>query len=152
MKKIAEEKKINNCMFLGFLRFEDMVGLLRQSDIGLNCYVSRSKVSFPNKVFDYMAARLPIVNSIQGELEKLLKSENTGIQYEGGNAESLKNAILELYHNPKKRKEMGENARRLVEERFDKNKTYPQWVSFLEDVACNEKELNWQLSTMENRQ
>jgi glycosyltransferase involved in cell wall biosynthesis len=139
MQQIAAEKKLSNCMFLGFLRFEDMVGLLRQSDIGLHCIVAKSKTSLPNKVFDYMAARLPIVNSVQGELEKLLKSENFGIQYEGGDAESLKNAILELYHNPGKRKEMGENARRLTEERFDKNKTYPQLVGFLEDVVCNEK-------------
>ena len=139
MKKIAAEKKLNNCLFLGFLRFEDMVGLLRQSDIGLHCIVTGSKIAFPNKVFDYMAARLPIVNSVQGELEELLKSENTGIQYEGGNAESLKNAILELYRNPEKRKEMGANARRLAEERFDKNKTYPQLAGFLEDVACHEK-------------
>lgn len=138
MKNIAEKKKLTNCKFLGFLKFEDMVKLLRQSDIGLHCIVASSKTSLPNKVFDYMAAELPIVNSVQGELEELLKSEEVGIQYEAGNADSLKDAILELYNNSERRKQMGKNARRLVEERFDKNKEYPKIEEFLKEVVKHE--------------
>ncbi|NQS88299.1 glycosyltransferase family 4 protein, partial [Patescibacteria group bacterium] len=137
MKKIAQNKKLTNCKFLGFVKFENLVELLKNSDVGLNAFVKSGKNSFPNKVFDYMAAGLPIINSIQGELEQLLKLKNIGIQYEAGNAESLKDAILELYNNPKMRKEMGKNARKLVEEKFDKNKTYPKVEKFLQGlVGC----------------
>jgi glycosyltransferase involved in cell wall biosynthesis len=138
MKNIAEKKKLTNCKFLGFLKFEDMVGLLRQSDIGLNTFAKNTKNAFPNKVFDYMATGLPIINSIQSELEELLKSEKVGIQYEAENAVSLEDAILELYDNPERRRQMGENARRLVEERFDKNKEYPKIEEFLREVVKHE--------------
>lgn len=135
IKNIARDKNLINCRFLGFLKFEKMVELLSFSDIGLNAVAQKSSIAFPNKVFDYMAGGLPIINSIQGELEELLKSENIGIQYEAGNAVSLRNAILELYDNPGRRKEMGKNARRMVEERFDKNKEYPKIEEFLRDVV-----------------
>ena len=131
LQKIKERDRIENVVFTGFLDIEKWAALLRQSDVGLTPYIADTKQSLPNKPFDYMAFGLPIINSLKGELEELIKSQNIGIQYEAGNDDSLKNAILELYNNPRRRKQMGDNARRLVEERFDKNKRYPEIEKFL---------------------
>lgn len=70
-----------------------------------------------------MALGLRIINCLKGECEDLLKPDCIGIQHEVGNAHSLKEATLDSYFNPQKRELMGNNARRLAEERFDKNKT-----------------------------
>jgi len=135
LKKAAEDKKLANCEFLGLLEYDELVGLLRQSDIGLNVFVKNAKNAFPNKIFDYMAAGLAIINSIPGELEKIIKDNAAGLQYNAGDAESLKDAILKLHEKPQKCKEMGQTARRLVEEKFDKNKQYLKYVKFLEEIA-----------------
>jgi len=135
MKQIAAENNLTNCEFTGWLNFEAMISLLKQSDVGLNAIVYKSKISFPNKVFDYMAAGMPIINSISGEFESLLNSENIGLQYIAENQDSLKRAILYLYNHPEERKIMGSKARKLVEEKFDRNKTYLKFERFLTNLA-----------------
>ena len=134
IKKLAERYKLVNCKFLGWFSFKDMISLLKKADVGLNTIVAKSKTTFPNKLFDYMAAKLPIINSVGGEFKNLLESENIGRQYIAGNPDSLKEAILYLYNQPKKCKIMGENARKLVEREFDRNKIYPRFEKFLKEV------------------
>ena len=111
LKEIKRSNRIENVIFTGFLNIKNLIALLKQSDVGLNTYIGRATQTLPNKIFDYMALGLPIISSLKGEFENLLKSENIGIQYEAGNAHSLKEAILELYCNPQKREFMGRNAR-----------------------------------------
>jgi len=134
MKKIALENNLKNCEFTGWLDIDALVSLLKQSDVGLNTIVYKSKISFPNKVFDYMAAGVPIINSIRGEFENLITSENIGLQYFSQNDDSLRKAILHLYNYPEERKIMGINARKLVVDKFDRNKTYLGFVKFLRDL------------------
>lgn len=133
--KMAKRKNLSNCQFLGLLAYARLVGLLRQSDIGLNTFVANAKNSFPNKVFDYMAAGLALVNSIEGELEGLIRDRNIGLQYRAGDPHSLSETVLELHRNPHRCGAMGENARRLVEQRFDRNKEYPKYEQFISEVA-----------------
>ena len=83
---------------------------------------------------------MPIINSVKGELEDLVKIENIGLLYEAGNAGSLAKAIVELYNNPQERLVMGQRAWRLAEERFDMNKEYPRFERFL--IELGRRELN----------
>ena len=108
---------------------------MRQSDVGLDTYVKEARQALTNRLFDHMALGLPIINSLKGECEDLLEIECIGIQYEAGNAHSLKEAMSQLYFNPQKHELMGNNARTWAEERFDKNKTYPEIEKFLQDVV-----------------
>ena len=103
---------------------------MRQSDVGLDTYVREARQALPNRLFDHMALGLPIINSLKGEWEDLLEIECIGIQYEAETAHSLKEAMSQLYFNPQKHELMGNNARRWAEERFDKNKTYPEIEEF----------------------
>lgn len=135
IKKIATSNKLTNCMLTDWLNFENMIYLLKQSDVGFNTIISKSKTSLPNKLFDYMAAKLPIINSVRGELEDLLKSKNIGVQYTAGDVDSLREAILYLYNHSRECKIMGENARELCEEHFDRNKIYPEIENFLKKVV-----------------
>ncbi len=54
--------------------------------------------------------------------------------YQSGNPESLVKAIDILLNDDEKRKKMAGNARRLVEEHYDRNKTYPSIIPFFEKV------------------
>jgi len=135
LKKKVLEKNIHNIVFTGMLNYQDLVHLLGLSAVGLNAYAPDAPQTFPNKVFDYFAASLPVINSIPGELQRLLEENQAGFQYEAGNARSLVHAIEAMLKDKEKRKEMGRNARKLVEERFDRNKEYLKIEKFFENLV-----------------
>ncbi|MBI4282127.1 MAG: glycosyltransferase family 4 protein [Chloroflexi bacterium] len=135
MRNHAQKKGLANVTFTGLLSYHQLTHLLTQCDVGINAIVAASRTSLPNKPFHYMAAALPIINSVKGELEELIKDEQVGLQYAAGSAESLAEAILTLHDNPQGRLLMGQRARKLAEERFDMNKEYPKLVGFLESFA-----------------
>jgi len=67
-------------------------------------------------------------------LREILAQRDAGLWYQSGNPESLVKAISILLVDEEKRKKMAGNARRLVEERYDRNKTYPSIIPFFEKV------------------
>ena len=134
MRNHAGKKELANVIFTGLLDYHQLVHLLDQCDIGLNAFAAGAKNALPNKLFDYLATGLPIINSVKGELESLIKREHIGLQYEAEDAESLAKAIVGLHHNPQERWIMGQRARKLAEERFDMNKEYPKFESFIHEV------------------
>jgi glycosyltransferase involved in cell wall biosynthesis len=138
LKKKASKKNIYNVIFTGMLGYCELVHLLNLSDAGLNAYISDAPQTFPNKIFDYFAAGLPVINSIQGELQILLREERAGLQYEAGNPESLAMAIDMIINDRDAREEMGRNGRRLVETRFDRNKEYLKVERFLENLFAKD--------------
>ena len=135
LKAYAGDRQLSNVVFTGLLDYHHLVLLLRQSDVGMSTYAAGHDDAFPNKVFDYLAAGLPIVNSAEGELGCLVRTEHIGKQYQAGNAESLARAVAELCDKPSERLEMGRKARRLAEERFDVNKEYPKLEEFLMETV-----------------
>ncbi len=134
IKEVAKSENLNNICFTGFLKADELKGILVKCEIGLNTFAPDAPQSFPNKVFDYLAAGLPVINSINGELREILAQRDAGLWYQSGNPESLVKAIEILLNDEEKRKKMAVNARRLVEERYDRNKTYPSIIPFFEKV------------------
>jgi len=61
-EEYAKERNIN-CEFTGKLKYENMIGLLCSCDIAVNPIKAKSAGSIINKVGDYAAAGLPVINS-----------------------------------------------------------------------------------------
>jgi glycosyltransferase involved in cell wall biosynthesis len=78
------------------------------------------KTTYPNKVFDYMAAGRPIALVIDGVIRQVVEAAGCGLFAEPGNATALAEAILKLARNPKKSQEMGMNGRKYLEENFSR--------------------------------
>ncbi len=123
-KNYAKEKNIN-CDFTGRLDYEKMVQRLCASDIAINPIRKKSAASIINKVGDYAAAGLPVINTQESlEYRKLVEDYNIGFNIENNNPEQMADKILELYNNKKLRDVFGKNNRRLAEEKFDRRKSY----------------------------
>ncbi len=54
------------------------------------------KTTYPNKVFDYMAAGRPVVLAIDGVIREVVEAAACGIFAEPGNAVELANVIRRL--------------------------------------------------------
>lgn len=139
LKKVVVNQKLDNIISTGMLSNSELVFLLKHSDAGLCAFAPDAPQTFVNRIFDYFAAALPVINSIPGELQRLLEENQAGIQYEPGNVGSLIHAIDVILNDEQKRKEMGRNGRRLAEERFDRNKEYLKLDKFFKDLILQHR-------------
>ena len=136
LKLYAKTKNVENIDFIGFVDYEMMAAYLSKSDMTINSLKARASQSIINKVADYFAAGIPILNgSLCKEMQDLVDDYKVGVNFEPENVESLKNAILYIINNPEKSKEFGENAKSLALEKFDRKTSYLEIIKTIEEVA-----------------
>jgi lipopolysaccharide/colanic/teichoic acid biosynthesis glycosyltransferase len=74
--------------------------------------------TYPNKVFDYMAASRPTVLAIDGVIREVIEKADGGLFVQPGNAQALAEAILTYSRNPELCRHQGNSARKYVELHF----------------------------------
>lgn len=123
-EKYAENKNLN-IHFTGRLEYGEMIGYLNECDIAVNPIVSGSAGSIINKVADYAAAGLPVINTQESkEYRELINEYNCGLNCENGNILDIEEKFLKLIENSEIRNLMGNNNRLLAIEKFDRKYTY----------------------------
>lgn len=131
-KDYAKEKNVKS-NFTGRLDYEKMIGKLCNSDIAINALKKGAAQSIINKVGDYAAAGLPVINTLENdEYKKLVEEYNIGFNVEPGNPIKLAEKIEVLYNDKALREKMGSNNRRLAEERFDRSNSYKNIIKIIE--------------------
>ena len=119
----------------GLLPRAEYVKRLAESDVGLVLVKPETLVAVPYKACDYAAAGLAIVNSLPGELERLIADHAAGLTYKAGDAASLARAITAFAADRKLLDECRQGSRRLAEAVFDREKTYLQFAKWLESCT-----------------
>jgi glycosyltransferase involved in cell wall biosynthesis len=109
--------------------------ILAISSIGLAPYYSIVTPTLPNKPFEYMAAGLPILSSLGGELKTIIEQESIGLQYDADDSNDLKEKIMWFLSHPEKTKEMGLRAKALFEKKYRADVVYADFVKHLEKIA-----------------
>jgi glycosyltransferase involved in cell wall biosynthesis len=133
-EKLAKEKGIN-CEFKGQLEYTEMVKFLCKCDIAVNPIVGSSAASIVNKVGDYAAAGLPVINTQDcKEYKDLLNDYNAGLNCKNGDIKDIALGIEKLCKDATLRNRMGNNNRRFAEERFDRDRTYEIIVDLIKKV------------------
>ncbi|MGN7479752.1 glycosyltransferase family 4 protein [Solibacillus silvestris] len=127
LKNIAVREGLLNSQvfFKGYLPYEEMLSYLKQSDVALNAIIGSSKATITNKLGDYLAAGLPILNSCEeSEIVKLVEEKQLGLNYKSEEIEDLFEKIENLIIDQEKRLEFSKNAREFAEESFDRKNSY----------------------------
>lgn len=128
----AREKQID-AEFLGRLEYAKMVGTLCSCDIAINPISRGAAQSIINKVGDYAAAGLPVINTQENnEYRNLVEEYKIGFNCENNNSNDLAEKINILWNDEKSRKEFGNNNRKLAEKKFNRNRTYNEIVKLME--------------------
>ncbi|NCY02523.1 MAG: glycosyltransferase WbuB, partial [Planctomycetia bacterium] len=81
------------------------------------------------------AAGLAIVNSLPGELARLVAEYQAGVSYVAGSGDSLADAIASLAGDRRQVMLLRQGARRLAEGEFDRDKTFPAFADWLEGIS-----------------
>ncbi|KPU45363.1 alpha-D-kanosaminyltransferase [Oxobacter pfennigii] len=92
------------------------------------------KGALPSKMFEALSSELPIILSVEGEAEELIKKAKAGICVEPENHMEVKDAVLKLYENPELCKELGENGRKYVMENYSRQTITKRFESLLIDI------------------
>ena len=130
-EKYAKEQGVN-AYFTGRLDYGKMVGILSSCDIAVNPISRGAAQSIINKHGDYAAAGLPVLNTQEClEYKELLLEYNVGLNCENGDPVDLAEKLSYLCENADLRNAMGQNSRKLAEDKFDREKTYGEILNML---------------------
>lgn len=122
MESLALNLNLNNVTFTGARPKNEMGEILAASDVCLATLraIRMFKMTFPNKVFDYMAAARPTVLAIEGVIRDVIVAANGGICVTPESDNDMAAAILRLQANPQLARAMGESAREYVIKHFNR--------------------------------
>jgi glycosyltransferase involved in cell wall biosynthesis len=118
----AERKGLQNVIFAGAYPKREMPAVLAASDVCLAILqdIPMFRTTYPNKVFDYMAAGRPTVLVIDGVIREVIEASGGGVFVRPGDDEMLAKTILGLAGDPQRLKRMGTAARDYLVRNLDR--------------------------------
>jgi glycosyltransferase involved in cell wall biosynthesis len=118
----AEAMGVGNVRFLPSVPKEDMSEVLAAADCGLAILkpLRLYATTYPNKVFDYMAAGRPVLLAIDGVIRQVIDEEQAGVAVTPGDPGALAEGVRRLAADRASARRMGERGRLAVERRFDR--------------------------------
>jgi glycosyltransferase involved in cell wall biosynthesis len=137
LMETAALKKLENCIFLDPVPKKRLLGYMRGADLGLMILANVPAFYYgtsPNKFFDYLAVGLPVLNNYPGWLAEMITEHQCGYAIAADNPEAFADALEDAADNRERLKTMGNNARRLGETEFARNKLAARFVEWLEKV------------------
>ena len=122
LQAYAVQIGVRNVLFLPPVPKTEMATALAGADacIAILKPIDEYKTTYPNKVFDYMAAGRPVVLAIEGVIREVVVAADCGVTPTPGDARSLADAIASLAANRDRAVKMGINGRRYLEENFSR--------------------------------
>jgi glycosyltransferase involved in cell wall biosynthesis len=112
----ANEMNLSNIVFAGVRPKKEMPQVIASADVCLAILqdIPMFRTTYPNKVFDYMAAGRATVLVIDGITRDLIESSYGGVFVQPNDDKGLADTILDLSQNIEIVKQMGKNAREFL--------------------------------------
>lgn len=131
---LKEKMALPNVSFFDTVSKQEMPVLLKSVDaivIPLR-KTDLSEGTIPSKIFEALAMKKPVLLGVEGEAKELFITEGKcGLFFEPENANDLTRKILELYNNRELLLTLGENGRKYVNEKFNRDKIADQFWSLI---------------------
>jgi glycosyltransferase involved in cell wall biosynthesis len=137
----AKRLNLTNVLFLPPVPKNEMALALAGADACLAILkpIDEYKTTYPNKVFDYMAAGRPVVLAIDGVIRKVVEEACCGIFAQPGNPLALAVAIKTMADEPESSRRMGLAGRRYLEAHFSRDKMAEDLLAILVEMTGNRK-------------
>jgi len=132
-----ERRKLHYRFFGAVFEPVRLADILRSCHVGFNGYINTT-AAFSYKATTYFAAGLPIINSMTGDLQYLVKKHGVGENYKAGDRTDLRACILRLMQNGTT--DMAANSERFFASHLESGKIRADMKDFL--VAKLEKSRN----------
>ena len=128
---------LENIKFCGPLPKSAMPGAIATADA---CFAGLKDIpmftmTYPNKVFDYMAAARPPVLAIDGVIREVVEAAGGGVFVPPSDAAVIADVMHELSNKPERAKEMGNRAFLYVNEKFNRDNHAEEFARVLDHLA-----------------
>lgn len=136
LENLAKEKECTNVEFVGYAPYPQMAAYLAKSDILVNSFVKKAPQSIVTKIGDYLAAGKPMINTCMSpEFRRKVETDGFGINILPEDVKILTDAIIDLYKDREGCRIMGEKARKIAEEQFDRPESYKKIIALIEELT-----------------
>jgi glycosyltransferase involved in cell wall biosynthesis len=134
LERQVAARGLTNVQFLGSLPKDRMPDAIAAADICVAILqdIPMFRTTYPNKVFDYMAAARPTVLAIDGVIRRVVEDAGGGVFVPPGNPVLLAAALTDLCNDPARCAAMGASARRYVTKHFNRDEQAILFVATLE--------------------
>jgi glycosyltransferase involved in cell wall biosynthesis len=92
------------------------------------------KTTYPNKVFDAMAAGKPVLLCIDGVIRDLVEKADAGRFATPGDPEALAGVVKQMVNDPAACEKMGHNGQKLIQLDFSRGVITASLLTLLEDM------------------
>ena len=89
---------------------------------------------FPMVIVEAFAHGLPVVASRLGSMAEIVEDGITGLYFEPGNPRDLAEKARWMFEHPEECRRMGENARKVYEDKYTPEKNYEQLMAIYRNV------------------
>lgn len=120
-RQIRSLKGFARVDFPGWVPYDEVFLYLQRADIGLVVLHPATNYvdALPTKLFEYMSAGLPVIASYFPLWREIVEGNRCGIVVNPLDLKDIAGAIEYLLERPELRREMGENGRRAVQEKYN---------------------------------
>lgn len=112
-----------------FGRVTDVENYITNFDVGVLCSYKNKGEGLSNSVLEYMACGVPPVITDIGAAREIIDEGVTGLLFEAGNAKDLADKIMLLMKDREIRIKIGQNAKKVVFEKFG----YERYIKEMEE-------------------
>jgi len=143
VRQYIEQNKLLNVLLFDVHPKAEIPKILADVDVCIATLkdIPMFKTTYPNKVFDYMAAHKPTILGIDGVIREVIEHADGGTYIGPGNSSGLKEAILKYYKNPELKGIHGRNARDYVKKHFERETIANELEKVLISVIGNNLEI-----------
>lgn len=122
LEALAREWGLENVRFTGPQPKSVMKDVLAASDacVATLRNIPMFRTTYPNKVFDYMAAGRPVLLAIDGVIREVVETAGGGLFVPPGDDEKLADGVLQLAADPDRSRRMGLAGREYVARHFSR--------------------------------
>jgi glycosyltransferase involved in cell wall biosynthesis len=101
---------------VGWRNHADLPGFYSHADIGLLPFLDGShvRITFANKLFDYMAVGLAVLAADLPPMRRILQETDAGVLFPPGDPEALATAAVDLLRDPARRRGLGQHGQQAV--------------------------------------
>lgn len=134
IKKLVAQWQLENVTYLDPVDQNTYFKMLNEFDVGLfSLHPNHSTHNFPGKLLGYMGYAKPILGCVNegNDLMNIVNEANAGLISLSGKHDTLaKNATL-LLNSKNYRKQLGDNGRMLLNQKFSVEQTVTQLIDFI---------------------
>jgi len=124
-----------NVTFVGYVPHSLMAAYLVKSDVTINSLVSKASQSIVSKIGDYLASGHPMINTgLDPEFWAKVEHDGFGVNVKPEDPEALAAVIRDLMEHPEKCEQMGNIARQIGQEQFDRPHAYQKIIRLVDEL------------------